>query len=131
MHDPITDMFNRIRNAQLVKHQQVEIPYSALKYSLAEILLREGFIKKVEKKKNKKGQKVIQIYLGYFQDGTPFISGLKRISKPGCRIYKKHKELKKVKRGYGVAIISTSEGLMTTQQAKKKKLGGEVLGEVW
>lgn len=129
MVDPITDMLNRIRNAQAVLKTQVSLPFSNLKYEIAKILEKEAFIKKVEKK-GKKNKKTIEIILKY-DDKTPAISGLKRISKPGQRIYLPAKKIKKVKGGYGIAIISTSKGLMTDKEARKQKVGGEVLCEVW
>lgn len=130
MVDPITDMLNRIRNAQAVRHQTVEIPYSNLTKNLAEILVKERFLDKIEKRR-KKERKMIKIYLKYGSGNTPAISGLKRISKPSQRIYKKSKEIRKVRSGYGIAIISTPQGLMTDKEARKKKLGGEVICEVW
>jgi len=130
MTDPITDMLNRIRNAQAVNHQTVEVPYSNLKQKLAEILAREGFLGRIEKRK-KKEQKIIKIYLKYSADHSPAISGLKRISKPSQRIYKKSKEIGRIRGGYGIAIISTPQGLMTDKEARKKKVGGEILCEVW
>lgn len=130
MTDPITDMLNRIRNAQAVRHQTVEISYSNLLKNLAEILVRGGFLSKLEKRR-KKEKKIIRVYLRYDSRNTPAISGLKRISKPSQRIYKKAKEIRKVREGYGIAIISTSQGLMTDKEARKKKLGGEILCEVW
>ena len=128
--DPITDMLNRIRNAQAVNHQTVEIPYSNLTNNLAEILVREGFLDKIEKRR-KKEKKIARLYLRYDSDNTGAISGLKRISKPSRRVYKKSKEIGKVRGGYGIAIISTPQGLMTDKEARKKKLGGETLCEVW
>lgn len=130
MTDPITDMLNRIRNAQAVRHQTVEVPHSNLKQKLAEILAREGFLDKIEKRR-KKTQKIIEIYLKYSADKSPAISGLKRISKPSQRIYKKSKEIRKIRGGYGIAIISTPYGLMTNKEARKNKAGGEILCEVW
>jgi len=129
MVDPITDMLNRIRNAQAVGKATVEVPFSNLKYEIARILEREGFIEKTEKK-GKKVKKFIEIVLKY-ENGIPAISGLKRISKPGQRIYLSYQKIKPVKGGYGIAIISTSKGLMTNKEARKNKLGGEVLCEVW
>jgi len=123
-------MLNRIRNAQAVRHQTVEIPYSNLKQRLAEILVKEGFLNKVEKRK-KKEEKKIKISLKYESGGTGAISGLRRISKSSQRIYKKSKEITKARGGYGIAIISTPKGLMTDKEAWKKKLGGEVLAEIW
>lgn len=129
MTDPIADMLNRIRNAQAVSHQTVNIPFSNLKYEIAKVLKKHGFIEKAEKK-GKKVNKTIEITLKY--DGkTPVISSLKRISKPGQRIYKGSKELRRVRGGYGIAIISTPKGLMTNKEARKQKIGGEVLAEIW
>ncbi len=130
MTDPITDMLNRIRNAQAVRHQTVEVPHSNLKQKLAEILVREGFLDKIEKRR-KKTQKIIEIYLKYSVDKSPAISGLKRISKPSQRIYKKSKEIRRIRGGYGIAIISTPQGLMTDKGARKNKAGGEILCEIW
>jgi len=127
--DPITDMLNRIRNAQAVLHPAVSVPFSNLKYEIAKILEKQGFIEKVEKK-GKKAKRTIEIILRY-TDKTPAISGLRRISKPGQRIYQNYQEIKKVKGGYGVAIISTSKGLMTDKEARKQKIGGEALCEIW
>ena len=129
MVDPITDMLNRIRNAQAVLKETVEVPFSNLKYEIAKILEKNGFIEKVEKK-GKKTKKIIEITLKY-DNKIPAISGLKRISKPGQTIYLGHRKIKRVKGGYGVAIISTSKGLMTDKEARKQKLGGEVLCEIW
>jgi len=130
MTDPICDMLNRIRNAQAVLKETVDIPFSDLKYGIAKILEKKGFVAKVEKK-GKKVRRTIEITLKY-DANQPVISGLKRISKPGQRIYKKAREIKPVKGGYGVAVISTpKEGLMTDKEARKKKLGGEVICEVW
>jgi len=129
MVDPVTDMLNRIRNAQAVKKETVEVPFSSLKYEIAEILEKNRFIAKVEKK-GKKLKKLLEITLKY-DNKTPVVSGLKRVSKLGQRIYKKAKEMKPVKGGYGIAIISTSKGLMTNKEARKQKLGGEVLCEIW
>ena len=130
MTDPIADMLNRIRNAQAVLKATVDIPFSDLKYGIAKILEKKGFVAKIEKK-GKKTRRTIEITLKY-DANQPVISGLKRISKPGQRIYKKAKEIKPVKGGYGVAVISTpKEGLVTDKEARKKKLGGEVICEVW
>lgn len=129
MTDPITDMLNRIGNAQAVFHPTVDIPFSKLKYEIAKILERNGFIERAEKR-GKKTKKVIRITLKY-QNKIPAISDLKRISKPGQRIYIPAKKIKPVKGGYGLAIISTPKGLMTDKEAKKQNLGGEVICEVW
>jgi len=129
MADPITDMLNRIRNAQAVLKPTVDVPISKIKLEICQILAREGLIKGFEKK-GRKNKKIIQIALQY--DGKiPAISGMKRISKPGQKIYLPYKKIKKVKGGYGLSIISTSKGLMTDKEARKKKLGGEVICEIW
>jgi small subunit ribosomal protein S8 len=127
--DPISNMLTSIRNALAVGHQTVNVPFSNLKYKIAKILEKEGFIEKVEKK-GKGVKKSFEITLKY--DGKlPAISGLKRISKLGQRIYLPYKKIKKVKQGLGIAIISTSKELMTDKEARKQKLGGEVICEVW
>ncbi len=127
--DPISDMLTSIRNAMAVGHPTVNIPFSNLKYEIAKILEKEGFVKKAEKK-GRRVKKNIEITLKY--DGkVPAISDLKRISKSGQRIYLPYKKIKRVKEGLGIAIISTSKGLMTDKEARKQKLGGEVICEVW
>ena len=130
MLDPIVDLLNRIRNAQTVRHQMVEIPFSKMKLKIVEILAEKGFIGSVRVKK-KRGKKIISIILKYNEMGLPQISGLKRISKSGQRVYKKSEELQKVRGGYGLLIVSTPKGLMTGQEARKKRLGGEIICEVW
>ena len=127
--DTIADMLNRIKNAQTVSRTTVEIPFSNLKYEIAQILQKEGFIEKAEKK-GKKTKRTIEITLKY-KDKNPAILGIKRISKPGQRIYLDYRKINRVKGGYGRAIISTSKGLFTDKEAKKNKLGGEVLCEIW
>lgn len=126
MTDPITDMLNRIRNAQAVSKETVSIPFSKLKYGVATILEKEGLIEKAERK-GRGLKKSIEITLKY----PPVISGLKRISKPGQRIYTSAKDIKRVRGGYGIAIISTPKGLMTNKETRKQKLGGEILCEIW
>ena len=129
MTDPISDMLNRIRNAQAMLHPQVALPFSNLKYEIAKLLEKKAFIEKVAKV-GKKTKKFIEITLKY-TDKIGAISGMKRISKPGQRIYLPAKNLRPVKGGYGIAIISTSKGLMTNNEARKQKLGGEVMCEIW
>ena len=129
MTDPIADMINRIRNAQAVEKETVEIPFSQMKYAIAKILERKNLVKSVEFK-GKKTKKVIEISLRY-KDKRPVISGVKRISKPGQRAYASAQNMKKVRGGIGIAIISTSKGLMTDQEAKKENIGGEILCEIW
>ncbi len=125
MTDPIADMLTRIRNALAVRKAQVVIPLSKIKLNMAKILEREKWIEKVETKNNE-----IIISLKY-ENSSPAITKLKRISKPGCRVYVKHTELPIVLDGLGIAIISTPQGLMTNKEAKNKKVGGEVLCEIF
>lgn len=129
MTDPISDMNIRITNAQAVLHPTVSISFSNFKYEIAKILEKEGFINKVEEK-GKKIKRMIEITLKY-DNKIPAISGLRRISKPGQRIYSEVKKIKKVKGGYGISIISTPKGLMTNKEARKKKIGGEIILEAW
>ncbi|OUM87976.1 MAG: 30S ribosomal protein S8 [Bacillus thermozeamaize] len=130
MTDPIADMLTRIRNAVLVRHEKVEIPASKMKRRIAEILKEEGFIKDAEFIDDGK-QGIIRIFLKYGPNNEPVITGLKRISKPGLRVYAKHEELPRVLRGLGIAIISTSQGVMTDKQARRAGIGGEVICYIW
>ena len=127
--DPIADMLNRIRTAQAVNKKEVDIPFSILKHNLAECMQREGFIDKVTKKKKEK-QNYFSIALKY-EDEKPVITEIKRVSSPGQRIYSKSKELKSVRGGRGISIISTPKGIMTNSDARKQGLGGEVICEIW
>ncbi len=126
---PISDMLNRIINAQKVLHPAVEVPFSNLKYEIAKILEKSGFVEKIEKK-GRKTNRSLEIILRY-QEQIPAISGVKMISKPGQRIYLDFRKIKKVKGGFGMSIISTSKGLMTNKEARKQKIGGEIICEVW
>ena len=127
--DSISDMLNRIRNGNSVLKETVEIPFSNLKYEIVKILEKKGFIEKAEVK-GKKIKKAIEITLKY-KDKEPVISGLRRVSRSGQRIYSGFQGIKRVQGGYGFSVISTSKGLMTDSEARKKKLGGEVLCEIW
>ena len=127
--DPIADLLTRIRNANMVNHAEVEIPASKLKIELVKILKEEGYIQNYEIKE-KDGFKVIVVELKYISN-KPVIRGLQRVSTPGLRSYSKAKNLPRVFGGMGVAIISTSKGLMTDRKARKENLGGEVLCYVW
>ena len=129
MTDPITDMFNRIKNAQALSRKATDIPCSKLKLSILEILKERGLISDF-KKRGRKPHQTIRVDLKY-SEGLPAISGFKRISKPGQRIYKKSTDLKKVKDGYGMALVSTTKGIMSDAKARKDKVGGEVLIELW
>ncbi len=130
MTDPIADMLTRIRNANSVNHDKVEIPSSKIKVAIAEILKDEGFIKNYEVLEDNK-QGIIRISLKYGADKGKVISGIKRISKPGLRVYSQKDQLPRVLGGLGIAVISTSQGLMTDKAARKAGLGGEVLAYVW
>jgi len=129
MTDPIADMIIRIKNAQAVKKASVDIPYSNLKHRIAEVLVKNGFIVKIEKRYSKT-RKIIRIELKYNR-GEPRIMEFKRISSPGRRIYVPLKEIKNSAKGEGMIIISTSKGIMPTMEAKKQKVGGELIAEVW
>ena len=128
--DPIADMLTRIRNANSAKHKTVDVPASKMKTAIAEILFREGYIKSFEVISNK-NQGIIRITLKYDEKGTRVIDGIKRISKPGLRVYAGKEELPKVLNGLGIAIISTSKGLKTDKEAREAGMGGEVLAYVW
>ena len=131
MSDPIADMLTRIRNANTAKHDTVEIPASKMKVAIAEILLKEGFIKAFDIKEEGAYNNIV-ITLKYGQDKSEkIITGLKRISKPGLRVYANSEELPKVLGGLGVAIISTNKGVLTDKEARKEHVGGEVLAGVW
>lgn len=130
MTDPIADFLTRIRNANMVRHESVEVPASKMKKNIAEILKREGFVRDVEYVDDDK-QGVIRVFLKYGKNNEHVISGLKRISKPGLRSYVKSDSIPKVLNGLGIAIISTSEGVITDKEARAKKIGGEVLAYVW
>ena len=128
--DPIADMLTRIRNAQTARHETVNIPDSKTKRAIANILLNEGYISNVEVIEDKV-QNEIKITLKYAENNKKVMSGLKRISKPGLRVYAGVEELPKVLNGLGIAIISTSKGIVTDREARKLGLGGEVLAYVW
>ncbi|MFC6201859.1 30S ribosomal protein S8 [Lactiplantibacillus nangangensis] len=130
MTDPIADFLTRIRNANMVRHDSLEVPASKIKRNIAEILKNEGFVRDVEYIDDDK-QGIIRVFLKYGKDNERVISGLKRISKPGLRSYVKADSVPKVLNGLGIAIISTSEGVITDKEARAKKLGGEVLAYVW
>ena len=130
VNDPIADMLTRIRNAQIAKHDVVVLPASNTKKAIAKILLAEGYVKSVDFIDDGP-QGSIKIVLKYVNGKQPVIAGLKRISKPGLRVYAKSEELPKVLGGLGIAIISTSKGLMTDKEARKEMIGGEVLAYIW
>ena len=130
MTDPIADMLTRIRNANMVKHETVDVPASNMKKELARILLEEGFVRGYDVIEDGK-QGIIRIQLKYGQTGERVISGLKRISKTGMRVYAAKNEVPRVLNGLGISIISTSKGVITDRQARKENVGGEVICYVW
>ncbi len=131
--DKIAEMLTKIRNAQMAGHKEVEIKFSKFKFALAEILKKEGFVESVSRNKDEAG--AIKIVLKYFQtsntEKTPAIRGLKKVSKCGQRIYIKSKDIKTVKNEFGIAIVSTSKGVMTGADSRKLGLGGECICEIW
>jgi len=130
MTDPIADMLTRIRNACSARHEEVEMPFSKTKLSIAEILEREGFIKGFEVIKGK-SYDTLKLSLKYGPNREQLINGIKRISKPGLRVYTKSTDIPRVLGGLGIAIISTSQGVITDREAREKKIGGEVIAYVW
>ncbi len=130
MSDPIADMLTRIRNGAKAEFAKVDIPGSKLKIELARVLKEQGYIKNHKFLEDDK-QGVLRVYLKYVGENKPAIHGLQRVSKPGCRVYTKSKEVKSVLNGLGISIVSTSKGLMTDKQAKKENVGGEVLCNIW
>jgi len=130
MTDPIADMLTRLRNANAAYHDQVAMPHSKIKVNIAEILQREGYIAAFRTEQGERGQTLV-VELKYGPNRERSIAGLRRVSKPGLRVYAKSTSLPKVLGGLGVAIISTSTGLLTDRQAAKQNMGGEVLAFVW
>ena len=128
--DSIADMLTRIRNAGAAKHETVDVPASKMKKAIAQILLDEGYIKSFQLIEDGK-QGIIRIVLKYGENKTSVISGLRRVSKPGLRIYTNCEDMPKVMKGLGIAIVSTSKGVMTDKQARKENVGGEGLAFVW
>ncbi len=130
MTDPIADMLTRIRNANMVRHEKLEVPASKLKKEIADILKREGFIRDYEFVTDEK-QGLLRLFLKFGPNNERVITGLKRISKPGLRVYAKSDELPRVLNGLGIAVVSTSKGLLTDKEARQQAVGGEVLAYVW
>ena len=128
--DPIADMLTRIRNANSAKHETVDIPASNMKKAIAQILLDEGYIASYKVIEDEK-QGVIRVTLKYGENKSQVITGLRRVSKPGLRIYSNVEDMPKVMKGRGIAIVSTSKGIMTDREARKQNVGGEVLAFVW
>ncbi|MBW1990617.1 MAG: 30S ribosomal protein S8 [Deltaproteobacteria bacterium] len=130
MTDPIADMLTRIRNAGQAGHEKVDIPASRMKIALARIFKEEGFIKNYKVIKDNR-QGILRIYLKYDSNNRPLIRRIERVSRPGLRIYAGYDELPRVQGGLGVAVISTSKGILTDRQARKLKVGGEILCQIW
>ncbi len=130
MNDPIGDFIIRIKNAGMVRKPSVSVPFSKMKFAIAEVLKAKGFLGKFEKK-TKGNVNYLYAELLYSEDGKPFISEVSRISKPGRRIYEKSKNIKKFRRGFGLSVFSTPKGVMADMDAKKANLGGEFLFNVW
>ncbi|HEY8490385.1 MAG TPA: 30S ribosomal protein S8 [Dehalococcoidia bacterium] len=131
MSDPIADMLTRIRNAVAARHDFVNVPASKLKLAIAKVLKEEGFIRDYEVVEGNGPQKLLRIHLSYTGRKEPVLTGLQRVSRPGLRVYVQKREIPRVYGGLGIAILSTPEGVMTGQQAWRRKIGGEVLCYVW
>lgn len=130
MTDPIADLLTRIRNALLSKHDRLDVPSSKLKRNICALLKQEGYIQDFEVKEQKP-QNVLRIFLRYTDQGIPAVRRLSRVSKPGRRVYRGADEIEPVLNGLGVAIVSTSHGLLTDREAREKRIGGEILAEIW
>jgi small subunit ribosomal protein S8 len=128
--DPIADMLTRIRNGTVVKRSQVIVPSSKMKEAIAQVLWEEGYIQGYDVTKDRP-QPILRIWPKYAEDGEPVITGLRRISKPGCRVYAGKQDLPRVLSGMGIAILSTSQGIMTDKTARRLGIGGEVLCYIW
>lgn len=128
--DPIADMLIMLKNASMARKEMVAVSYSQLKMEIAKVLEKKGFIKEASHK-GKKNKKIIEIILTYREDGTPAIIGIKKVSKLSKRVYLPVKKIKKTKQGFGIQIISTPKGILTDEEARKEKVGGEVLCEIW
>ncbi len=128
--DPVGDLIIRLKNAGAVKHASVSLPFSNFKLAIAEKLKDAGYVTGVDKK-GKKVKKTLEVTLKYNADGTPFIEGVKRVSKPGRRMYKSVHEIMRVRYGHGSLILSTPQGIKTDKEARKEKVGGEALFEIW
>jgi small subunit ribosomal protein S8 len=131
MTDPISDLLTRIRNASSEKHDKVEVPASRIKANIVRVLKEEGYVKNFRLMRDEAGHPVIKVYLKYTDAGAGVIRGIRRVSRPGLRAYSSYQEIPKPLNGAGVAILSTSKGVITGQKAKSWKVGGEVLCEVW
>jgi small subunit ribosomal protein S8 len=131
MIDPIADMLTRIRNAIMARHESVDIPYSNMKFAVSKILKEEGYTKNYKTFVDEKRKKFLKVYINYDENNKSVITGLKRMSKPGRRVYVKVEDIEKLKSHLGLIILSTSKGLMTDKNARNNKIGGESLLIVW
>ena len=130
MTDPISDLFTRVRNAALASRKHTDIPHSVVKEEVCRLLAREGFLREVQVSEVE-GRKQLRAYLRVDDDGRSVISKLERVSKPGCRVYKKADDVERVLRGMGVGIYSTPRGMLTDAQCREQKIGGEYVGRIW
>jgi len=130
MTDPISDMLTRIRNAARASHETVDIPCSKIKVNIAQVLKGEGYIKNVKIISDGR-QRLIRVFLKYDEEGACVIQGIKRVSKPSCRVYRGYDEIPTVLNGYGINVVSTSKGVMTDRDARKMRQGGELICAVW
>ena len=130
MTDPVADFLTRIRNACMAKFDRVDIPSSKTKLSIAKLLKEEGYIRNYKLIKDKR-QDTLRLYLKYDEKNVPIIGGLERISKPSCRVYVRHDKIPYVLKGYGTAILSTSKGIVSDREARRERIGGELLCKVW
>jgi small subunit ribosomal protein S8 len=131
MTDPISDLLTRIRNAHLAKHDRLDVPVSKLKLEICKLLKEEGFIKNFRVIEGDAPTATLRVFLRYSAEGVPVINHLERVSKPGRRVYKGADEIKPVRNGLGVGIVSTSQGLLSDAQARERRMGGELLCEIW
>ena len=131
MTDPVADLLTRIRNAVSARKDKVDVPHSRLKEGVVDVLIREGFLKEKQVLELDKTKRVIRVRLRYGPDGERVISDIRRVSKPGCRVYRASGEMPKVQGGLGISVLSTSSGVMSDREAKAKGLGGEVLASIW
>jgi small subunit ribosomal protein S8 len=131
MTDPVADLLTRIRNAVSARKDKVDVPHSRLKEGVVDVLIREGFLKEKQVLELDKTKRVIRVRLRYGPDGERVISDIRRVSKPGCRVYRGSGEMPKVQGGLGISVLSTSHGVMSDREAKSKGLGGEVLASIW
>ncbi len=131
MTDPISDLLTRIRNAHMAKHDRLDVPVSRLKLEVCRLLKEEGFIKNFREVEATGPSKSVRIFLRYSAQGEPAINYVARVSKPGRRVYRRASEIQPVRNGLGVGIVSTSQGLLTDTQARERKVGGEILCELW